>query len=310
MILHAENVIKRYQSNLALDYFSLDIEEGEVIGLLGPNGAGKTTFIKALIGLLPVDEGEITVFGLTQDGKNKEIRRQIGYVTQEITIYEEMTARENLEFFGGLYGLKKDKLATRIIEVAEIIGLKDKLNQKAKQFSGGMKRRLNIGCSLLHEPRLLIMDEPTVGIDPQSRNYILEFVKKAQKSGMTIIYTSHYIEEVEAVASRVIIMDQGHQIATGTLRELIERIKGDSHILIDVRIGSEEVREELLRLPDVKEVVLNDNQYHIIVPGGVIVIDRIIPVLTSQGIVNINSKQPNLEDVFLTLTGKQLRDEV
>ena len=154
------------------------------------------------------------------------------------------------------------------------------------------------------------MDEPTVGIDPQSRNYILEFVKKAQKSGMTIIYTSHYIEEVEAVASRVIIMDQGHQIATGTLRELIERIKGDSHILIDVRIGSEEVREELLRLPDVKEVVLNDNQYHIIVPGGVIVIDRIIPVLTSQGIVNINSKQPNLEDVFLTLTGKQLRDEV
>ena len=310
MILQAENVIKRYQNQLALDYFSMTIREGEVIGLLGPNGAGKTTFIKALIGLLSVDEGEISVFGMKQDGKNKDIRRQIGYVTQEITIYEEMTAKENLAFFGSLYGLNKEKLEKRIHEVAEIIGLKDKLNQKAGQFSGGMKRRLNIGCSLLHEPRLLILDEPTVGIDPQSRNYILEFVKKAHETGMTILYTSHYIEEVEAVASRVLIMDQGHPIAEGTLRELIERIKGDSHLLIDVRIGSEEVREKLQALPDVKEVALNDNQYHVIVPGGVIVIDRIIPILSSQGIVNINSKQPNLEDVFLTLTGKQLRDEV
>jgi len=221
-----------------------------------------------------------------------------------------MTAKENLAFFGSLYGLKKEKLDRRILEVAEIIGLKDKLNQKAGHFSGGMKRRLNIGCALLHEPKLLILDEPTVGIDPQSRNYILEFVRKAHETGMTILYTSHYIEEVEAVASRVLIMDQGHPIAEGTLRELIERIKGDSHLLIDVRIGSEEVREKLQVLPDVKEVALYDNQYHVIVPGGVIVIDRIIPILSSQGIVNINSKQPNLEDVFLTLTGKQLRDEV
>ncbi|WP_312651129.1 ABC transporter ATP-binding protein [Proteiniclasticum sp.] len=310
MILQAENVIKRYQNQLALDYFSMSINEGEVIGLLGPNGAGKTTFIKTLIGLLSIDEGEINVFGIKQDGKNKDIRRQIGYVTQEITIYEEMTAKENLAFFGSLYGLKKEKLDRRILEVAEIIGLKDKLNQKAGHFSGGMKRRLNIGCALLHEPKLLILDEPTVGIDPQSRNYILEFVRKAHETGMTILYTSHYIEEVEAVASRVLIMDQGHPIAEGTLRELIERIKGDSHLLIDVRIGSEEVREKLQALPDVKEVALNDNQYHVIVPGGVIVIDRIIPILSSQGIVNINSKQPNLEDVFLTLTGKQLRDEV
>lgn len=310
MILQAENVIKRYQNQLALDYFSMTINEGEVIGLLGPNGAGKTTFIKALIGLLSIDEGEINVFGIIQDGKNKDIRRQIGYVTQEITIYEEMTAKENLAFFGSLYGLKKEKLDRRILEVAEIIGLKDKLNQKAGHFSGGMKRRLNIGCALLHEPKLLILDEPTVGIDPQSRNYILEFVRKAHETGMTILYTSHYIEEVEAVASRVLIMDQGHPIAEGTLRELIERIKGDSHLLIDVRIGSEEVREKLQVLPDVKEVALYDNQYHVIVPGGVIVIDRIIPILSSQGIVNINSKQPNLEDVFLTLTGKQLRDEV
>ena len=281
-----------------------------IYGLLGPNGAGKSTFIKALVGLLPINEGEIRVFGKIQDGKDPEIKRQIGYVTQEITIYEEMTARENLTFFGSLYGMKNPILKNRVEEVSEIIGLKEKLDKKAGSFSGGMKRRLNIGCSLVHNPRLLIMDEPTVGIDPQSRNYILEFVKKAQSQGMSILYTSHYIEEVEAVASKIVIMDQGHGIAEGTLQELISRIQGDSQILIDVRIAKEEVREALAALPDVKEVALNGNTYHIIVPGGVVVFDKILPILSPLGIVAINSKQPNLEDVFLTLTGKQLRDEV
>ena len=221
-----------------------------------------------------------------------------------------MTARENLTFFGSLYGMKNPILKNRVEEVSEIIGLKEKLDKKAGSFSGGMKRRLNIGCSLVHNPRLLIMDEPTVGIDPQSRNYILEFVKKAQSQGMSILYTSHYIEEVEAVASKIVIMDQGHGIAEGTLQELISRIQGDSQILIDVRIAKEEVREALAALPDVKEVALNGNTYHIIVPGGVVVFDKILPILSHLGIVAINSKQPNLEDVFLTLTGKQLRDEV
>lgn len=310
MLIQSDNVIKKYKNQLALDYFSVEMREGEVLGLLGPNGAGKSTFIKALVGLLPINEGEIRVFGKIQDGKDPEIKRQIGYVTQEITIYEEMTARENLTFFGSLYGMKNPILKNRVEEVSEIIGLIEKLDKKAGSFSGGMKRRLNIGCSLVHNPRLLIMDEPTVGIDPQSRNYILEFVKKAQSQGMSILYTSHYIEEVEAVASKIVIMDQGHGIAEGTLQELISRIQGDSQILIDVRIAKEEVREALAALPDVKEVALNGNTYHIIVPGGVVVFDKILPILSPLGIVAINSKQPNLEDVFLTLTGKQLRDEV
>ncbi len=310
MLIQSDNVIKKYKNQLALDYFSVEMREGEVLGLLGPNGAGKSTFIKALVGLLPINEGEIRVFGKIQDGKDPEIKRQIGYVTQEITIYEEMTARENLTFFGSLYGMKNPILKNRVEEVSEIIGLKEKLDKKAGSFSGGMKRRLNIGCSLVHNPRLLIMDEPTVGIDPQSRNYILEFVKKAQSQGMSILYTSHYIEEVEAVASKIVIMDQGHGIAEGTLQELISRIQGDSQILIDVRIAKEEVREALAALSDVKEVALNGNTYHIIVPGGVVVFDKILPILSPLGIVAINSKQPNLEDVFLTLTGKQLRDEV
>lgn len=310
MILNMENVIKRFGKNLALDYLSLDVKEGEVIGLLGPNGAGKTTCIKAIIGLLPIDEGEVIVFDMKQDGKNKEIRRNIGFVTQDITIYEDMKARENLEFFGSLYGLEKNELDSRIDEVAKLIGLEDRLNDYPKQFSGGMKRRLNIGCSILHQPKLLIMDEPTVGIDPQSRNYILEFVKKTAAAGTTVIYTSHYIEEVEAIADRVYIIDQGHVIASGTLPELISRIKGDSHILIDVAISNEAQRGELLKLPEIKEVAIKNNQYHIIVLGGVSIIDKIVAILAPLKIISINSKQPNLEDVFLTLTGKQLRDEV
>lgn len=309
MIINMKDVMKRFGRNLALDSFNLEMSKGEVIGLLGPNGAGKTTCIRAIIGLIPIDDGEITVFGSHQDGKNRDIKRRIGYVTQELTIYEQMSAHDNLAFFGSLYGLSKEQIAQKIPEVAKIIGLEGRLKEQSKHFSGGMKRRLNIGCALMHDPELIIMDEPTVGIDPQSRNFILEFVKKLASNGTSILYTSHYIEEVEAVASRICIMDQGHTIASGTLPELIARIKGDSHILIDVRISSEETLKELHAIPEIKEAALVDNQYHLVVPGGITVFDKIISLLSEQTIVNVNSKQPNLEDVFLTLTGKQLRDE-
>ena len=309
LIVQVEEVIKRFKGTLALDCLNLSVEAGQVVGLLGPNGAGKTTSIRAIIGLLGVDEGRITVFGQKQDGRSKEIKRRIGYVTQELTVYDEMSARANLEFFGGLYGVSGSLLRERVEAVAALLGLEDRLDDRVGTYSGGMKRRLNIGCSLLHEPELVIMDEPTVGIDPQSRNFILEFVRRLAAGGTSIIYSSHYIEEVEAVASRIYIIDQGHTIASGTLPELIARIQGDSHILVDVRLASEEVREQLRAIPDVKDAVLDDNQYHIVVPGGISVFDQIIPLLSPLSIVNINSKQPDLEDVFLTLTGKQLRDE-
>lgn len=308
MVVEIRELIKRFDGKLALDCFNLEVGEGEVVGLLGPNGAGKTTSIRALVGLLPVDDGTISVFGRRQDGRDKDIKRRIGYVTQELTIYEDMSARDNLSFFGSLYGLAGRRLEARIEEVAGLIGLNGRLGDRVKTFSGGMKRRLNIGCSLLHEPELIIMDEPTVGIDPQSRNFILEFVKGLASGGASVIYTSHYIDEVEAVASRIYIMDQGHTIASGTLPELIARIQGDSHILVDVRIAAEKVRQELLAVPELKDVVIEENRYHIVVPGGVSAFEKIIPILSPQGIVNINSKQPDLEDVFLTLTGKQLRD--
>ena len=308
MVIQMDDVMKRYSRTVALDCFHLHVEKGEVIGLLGPNGAGKTTCLKAIIGLIGIDEGAVSVFGLPQDGKNKEIKRQIGYVTQELTIYEEMSARDNLAFFASLYGLTKTDIDAKIPEVAKLIGLEGRLKDRPKQFSGGMKRRLNIGCSLMHDPKLLILDEPTVGIDPQSRNFILEFVKRLAAEGTTILYTSHYIDEVEAVASRICIMDQGHVIANGTIPELIARIEGDSHILIDVRISNEESLGELKGIPEIKEATLEGNRYHIVVPGGLVVFDKILPILARQTIVNVNSKQPDLEDVFLTLTGKQLRD--
>jgi ABC-2 type transport system ATP-binding protein len=310
MLLQVHEVIKRFGTTLALDCCNLSVEKGEVIGLLGPNGAGKTTCIRSLIGLVPIDEGSITVFGLKQDGKNKDIRRRIGYVTQEITIYEDMSARDNLAFFASLYKMTKAEIEVRIAEVAKIIGLEGRLNEKSKHYSGGMKRRLNIGCALMHNPELIIMDEPTVGIDPQSRSFILRFVKELAQKGVTVIYTSHYIEEVEAVASRILIMDSGHIIAEGTLAQLIARIQGDHIIEVEVRIGSEEKKKQLQGIPEVKEVVYTDNRYRIVVPGGIPILDKILLTLSDQSLVSINTKQPNLEDVFLTLTGKQLRDEV
>ncbi|MGE4465185.1 ABC transporter ATP-binding protein [Sphaerochaeta sp.] len=310
MVLQVREVMKRFNANLALDGCSLEVEKGEVIGLLGPNGAGKTTCIRSIIGLIPVDEGTITVFGMHQDGRNKEIRKKIGYVTQEITLYEEMSGKDNLAFFASLYGMKKQEIAVRMAEVAAIIGLEGRLADKVKHYSGGMKRRLNIGCALMHSPDLVIMDEPTVGIDPQSRSFILRSVKELAKEGATIIYTSHYIEEVEAVASRIYIMDNGHIIAQGTLAQLVARIQGDHVIEVEVRLGTEEVRTRLLSIPDVKEVVLEGNRYRIIVPAGIPILDKILHVFANLPLVSVNTKQPNLEDVFLTLTGKQLRDEV
>ncbi len=310
MIVKMTDAIKRYNEKvLALDYLNLEVNEGEVIGLLGPNGAGKTTAINAIVGLLDLDEGEIVVFGEKQNTKNRLLKKRLGLVTQEITVYEELSAYENLRFFGSLYGLKGDKLESRIDEVAKLIGLEERLKDIPKKYSGGMKRRLNIGCALLHEPELIIMDEPTVGIDPQSRNYILEFVKTLAKNTKTsIIYTSHYIEEVQAISDRVYIIDQGHIIAKGTVKELIQSMKGDQITLVSVKNPSNESLETIKALPDIKEVTLKDDTYQIIIEAGVNMIDKILSILAKETILNVKSEEANLEDVFLMLTGKSLRD--
>lgn len=309
LIVSMKDILKRYDSKVVLDYVNLDIAQGEIVGLLGPNGAGKTTLIHTLTGIIPYDQGRIQLFGKTVKGLSNEVKQQLGLVTQEITIYEELTARENLEFFAGIYGLKGQEQKKRVDEALEFVGLTERARMVTRKFSGGMKRRLNIACALTHRPKLLIMDEPTVGIDPQSRNRILELVKELQARGTTIIYTSHYMEEVEAIASRVVIMDQGQIIAEGTTQDLIQKIQHEEKIYFDVTDPDAVPLEKLRQLTGVKQVSRQGSHIQVITAAGAGSLDRLLSIVKEYSpLVGIQSEKPNLGDVFLTLTGKQLRD--
>lgn len=309
VIAHMQGVVKRYGSFLALDHIDLDIAGGEILGLLGPNGAGKTTLIHALAGVIKIDSGEIEVFGKPQKEHMIEIKRQLGLVTQEITVFGDLTARENLEFFGGIYGLRGNVLKNRVDEVLEFVGLTKFARKLPEKFSGGMQRRLNIACALLHKPKFLIMDEPTVGIDPQSRNHILETVKELKQQGTSILYTTHYMEEVQAIASRVVIMDQGHIIAQGTIDELVERIQHEEKIQLEVMEPTEMLLKRLEKIEGVKQVILKGRTITIISRAGSGNLDQALNIAREAGgVKSINADKPTLEDVFLTLTGKRLRD--
>lgn len=309
MIASLQDVVKRYGNNVVLDNLSFDIHKGEILGLLGPNGAGKTTAIRALAGLIGIDTGNIFLMGEPQDVNNIKLKQNMGMVTQEITVFEELTAEENLRFFGGLYGLKGAELGRRVKETLEFVGLSEHAKLYPKKFSGGMSRRLNIACALVHEPKFLIMDEPTVGIDPQSRNHILESVKRLAENGTTILYTSHYMEEVQAICSRILIMDQGHIIAQGTLKELISRIQHEEKIKITVDFPSERLIDSIKAIQGVKEVTGNAPEYTIISGAGSGNLNRVLEVVQQNGgVTSISADKPTLEDVFLTLTGKKLRD--
>ena len=230
MLVEVKNLVKRYKDVLAVDNVSLSIEEGEILGLLGPNGAGKTTTINAMIGLTKVDSGEILIFGKNFKDCELEIKRNLGVIPQDIAIFEDLTAYENLCYFGKLYGLKGSLLKERVEEALEFTGLLDRKKQYPKKFSNGMKRRLNIACALVHHPKLIIMDEPTVGIDPQSRNHIIQSIKKLNRMGSTIIYISHYMEEIEEICTRIVIMDHGRVIAKGTKEELKALMTSDERV--------------------------------------------------------------------------------
>lgn len=309
LIAHLTDIVKRYGSKLALDHTNLEIHEGEIVGLLGPNGAGKTTLIHSLAGLIRIDSGEIQVLGKRQKKHLIDIKRELGLVTQDITIFEDLTTWENLAFFGGIYGLKGSELKERIQETLEFVGLADRANSLPKSFSGGMKRRLNIACALTHRPKLLIMDEPTVGIDPQSRNHILESVRELQRKGTTILYTTHYMEEVQSIASRIVVMDQGQVIAQGTLDELINNIQHEEKIKMELIEVNDELLQKLRQLEGVKSVSHDGNKLIIVSTAGSGNLDRALTIARNAGgVLSITAEKPNLEDVFLTLTGKQLRD--
>lgn len=309
-VVKIEGLYKRFGDFIAVDNIKLSIKGGEIYGLLGPNGAGKSTTINMICGLLQITKGKIEVLEKDITKYSKYTKTNIGVVPQDIAIYEDLTCLENVKFFASLYGLKGQELKKRAEEALEFTGLSDKQKSFPKSFSGGMKRRLNIACAIAHRPKLIIMDEPTVGIDPQSRNHILESVKKLNEQGCTIIYTSHYMEEVEQLCNRVSIIDHGKVIAEGTVDELKAIVTDRQTIYITVSdIGKVNV-QKLKEINGVLEVGTDENIVRVDSRKDVNNLDKIILYFTSNGIAikNLEAKVPDLETVFLTLTGRKLRD--
>lgn len=310
MIVKVENLIKRYKDFLAVDHLNLSIREGEIFGFLGPNGAGKTTTISALSGLTKLDGGDIKIFGKSIRTHEMAIKREIGVVPQEIAVFEDLSAYENLHYFGRLYGLRGTLLKERIEEALTFTGLMERSKESPKKFSGGMKRRLNIACAILHHPKLIIMDEPTVGIDPQSRNHILQSIKELNRMGSTIIYTSHYMEEVEEICTNIAIMDHGRIIAAGTKDELKALAATEEKASIELSTVNYTIVDEIKRIAGVKECLLQDKQLQVISKKNSKNLSTIIERVFANDseIISLNMEKPTLEGVFLTLTGRSLRD--
>jgi ABC-2 type transport system ATP-binding protein len=303
-MIEVENIKKRYGNTIALDGISFKVDKGQTFGLLGPNGAGKTTAIKLLCGLVKCDSGIVSLNGKT-DPTLMDVRQSLGVVPQALAIYEELSAEENLRFFGRIYGLSHQKLNERITECLEIAGLSQRRKEKVSKYSGGMKRRLNMVCSFLHEPPILLLDEPTVGVDPQSRNLIFDTIEAMKKEGRTIIYTTHYMEEAQRLCDKVAILDHGKILDVDNVENLIARHGGPSHI-------EAESEEKIADVEKIKTCVDNVD---------ILFEDRVIRFKTSrpmESLAKLNQsglrfhsikvQTANLEDVFLNLTGRRLRD--
>ena len=311
-ILEVHNLAKHYGDFQAVKGVSFNIEEGEIFSLLGPNGAGKTTTISMLSTLYTPTSGDATIGGHSVTRDPMSVRNIIGVVPQEIALYEDLTARENLIFWGQMYNLSGKSLNTRVDEVLEQIGLTDKAKNRVKTFSGGMKRRVNIGVGLLHKPRVLFMDEPTVGIDPQSRRAILDTVKDLNKQGMTLLYTTHYMEEAQELSNRVGIIDHGEMIALGTQKELTQQV-GQAETLI-LHVGenddSEALANSLKTITGVQQAEAVDHEVSIVCAEAEDVLAAVVTKANERGIKirSIDIREPNLEAVFLHLTGRAFRD--
>ena len=309
-VLVADTLVRRYGDLIAVDGVSFDIGAGETYGLLGPNGAGKTTTISIVAGLIPADSGSVTVAGEAMAPGQVEVKRHIGLVPQDLAIYPELTATENLAYFGRLQGLRGPALTERTGEVLELVGLADRAKEATKNFSGGMKRRLNIGVGLLHRPALLILDEPTVGVDLQSRNAILESVESLSAEGMAVLYTTHYMEEAERLCDRIAIMDSGRIQAEGTRGQLVTLTGDLDHIRLAGAGGTAATAEALRALPAVEQVAGDRRTLMLTVRDAPAALAAIVTTATETGMTlsDVEITRPDLESVFLHLTGKALRD--
>jgi ABC-2 type transport system ATP-binding protein len=310
MIVKVKNLVKRYGDLIALDHLSLSVKEGEIFGLLGPNGSGKTTAINCILSLLKYDKGEIEIFDQPMTPDAYQIKRDIGIVMQNVAVYDELTVYENIDYFCGLYVQDKDLKKTLVNEAIDFVGLGDFKKFYPKKLSGGLLRRLNIACGIAHKPKLIILDEPTVAVDPQSRNKILEGILKLNKQGATIIYTSHYMEEVEQICSLIMIIDKGKTVATGTKDELKAMITLGEKITVESYGMSLDQLSALRRLPNIVSVDYKDQLLVVKSSKGKNNLETVLDFIKKEGIQfgKIYSEMPTLNDVFLEITGKDLRD--
>ena len=309
-VVEIENLVKRYQELVALDHFNLTIEEGEIFGLLGPNGSGKTTTINCILALLAFDKGTVRVFGQEMRPDSYDLKRQIGVVMQNVAVFQELTVYENIDYFCGLYIRDKALRRQYVEDAIDFVGLNDFRKFYPKKLSGGLLRRLNIACGIAHKPKLIILDEPTVAVDPQSRNKILEGIQELNRNGATIIYTSHYMEEVEQICTRIAIMDKGKNLAIGTTEELKRMIKKSEIISIDIL---DLLPAQIAAIRDIKHVYEVTFEHHclkVLCSGGSHHLPPILNYLQEQNVSfgRVSSELPTLNDVFLEITGKELRD--
>ncbi|RKZ12953.1 export ABC transporter ATP-binding protein [bacterium] len=309
-MLEVIDLSKSYGDLRAVDRVSFSLEPGEIFGLLGPNGAGKTTTISMIAGLLPPDAGKVRVDGLDLGQKPTEVKRRLGVVPQEIALYEDLTGKENLDFWGGIYGLSGRTLNARRDELLELVGLADRARDRVREYSGGMKRRLNLALGLVHKPRLVLLDEPTAGIDPQARLNILEVVRELASGGTSVLYTTHYLEEAEALCDRLAIMDHGSTLAQGSVAEL-KRELGDGSVITLTGIDRLDTLAVIAERTDGMSVIeLGEERVMLGVAGGSAGLGPALEALYGGGLTpaQVQIKEPSLEDLFIKLTGRELRD--
>lgn len=309
-IIEVKNLTKEYKNLKAIDNLSFDVFEGEILGLLGPNGSGKSTTINSILQLLNYSSGSIKIFGHVMKPDSYEIKKDIGVIFQEVAVFQELTVYENIDYFCGLYIRDKEIRRKYVMDAINLVGLNDFIKFYPKELSGGLLRRLNIACGIAHKPKLIFLDEPTVAVDPQSRNNILDGIKKLRDEGATIVYTTHYMEEVEIICDRIIILDKGKIIAKGTTDELKTLAKLEEKITVEVKNISEEILKEIKKFKTVLDLNYQGNTLVIVYKKGKDNLGELIDYLHEKKVAysKIFSERPTLNDVFLELTGKDLRD--
>lgn len=309
--IEIKELVKRYKELLALDHFNLEVKEGEILGFLGPNGCGKTTAINCMLGLLTYDKGDIRIFGEVMTPNAYHIKENIGLVPQELAYFEQLTVYENIDFFCGLYIKDKQRRKNLVEEAISFVGLEDYRKFFPNKLSGGLKRRLNIACGIAHRPKLIFLDEPTVAVDAQSRNFILEGIKRLNKEGSTIVYTTHYLDEADQLCDRIVIMDKGHNVVDGTPEELKSMIATKEIIHLElVEEASDAIIKEMESLPHLQLLDKNKAAYTLQFTQKGNNIVALAQLLNQHGLayLKLYSEQPSLSDVFLSFTGKELRD--